>query len=381
MILIGYRKPFPPPSTWLLRLGSLNDKNGAFWTILKNLQVILKELTATPGRSTTSSTFNVSSYTPPPLPDSRSNVNATSQYSSIKPADSIALFLQASTIHDPSPTATRPLDSSSVSSILGVVPTSSTATLAMTDADKLRLLFSPPTTNNSLTTPPPLPTMESSIAFVSHTSVTKTTSLGEQQRVALTAAIHDPSFISNVTTRIFQATRKDSQSMAQALHSATDLCNTLQVYAYMATAVFIRAVLEDRPLPPCPPRAPLYRLRPTYNGSLTTLQTIWPTIEWRPSNPDVRSHLLDLIIQDGGFMNSLGVILYTGERRQQSRNKAAAAECLSPSDTATVAYGFFVEAMSALPCQKNKNLPGNLMAPMAMAPVFAAIKKHYKQDE
>ncbi|KAF8935591.1 hypothetical protein BGZ47_009884, partial [Haplosporangium gracile] len=50
-------------------------------------------------------------------------------------------------------------------------------------------------------------------------------------RVALTAAILDLSFISNVTTGIYQAARNDSQSMAQALHSATDLCSTLQVYA------------------------------------------------------------------------------------------------------------------------------------------------------
>ncbi|KAF8941759.1 hypothetical protein BGZ47_007227 [Haplosporangium gracile] len=172
-------------------------------------------------------------------------------------------------------------------------------------------LFSTPFTNkNSPTTSPPLPTMVSSIAFVSHTSVTKTASLGEQQRVALTAAIHDPSFISNVTTGIYQAARNDSQSMAQALHSATDLCNT-QVYAYMATVLFIRAL----PLASLSANSSLYRLKPTYNGSLTTLQTIWP------NNPDVRRHLLDLIVQDSSFMDSLGNILYAGERRRQSKNK------------------------------------------------------------
>jgi hypothetical protein len=358
-------------------LGNLEDKNGAFFSILQDLQASLED----PNSSAFSQTFNASSLTPPqPKPSPKSSVNISSPTSNTRTVDPIALLLQASTTYGSQSATTTPSESGSVSTLQRATPTSADA-VAMTDAERLRIFFRAPSIDNdSPIANYSTPTVASSIALVSHTSLTETPNLSDQQRLSLKSALKDQSFITIASTRIRQAARDDSEVMAQELQSATDLCNTLQVYTYMAVAVFIRAVLECRPLPPCPPVAPLDKYKPTYNNTLTSLQTIWPKLEWKPEDPKVRAHLLDLVVTDKNFFKSLGHILYTGTKTQQSKNKDAAG-FLSPSDSAAIAFGFFVEATNAPPCQTNRALAGNFMTEMAMTPVFAAVKRHYTQDE
>ena len=265
-------------------LGNLEDKNGTFYFILQDLQAIFDE----PSPSTISQTLNTSSLThPQPLSIAKSSVGISALASNAKNVDPIALLLQASASYSHPSATTTCLESRSTPTPQRATP-ASTDTEAMTDAERLRKFFQMPTIDNDK----PMatystPTVASSIAPVSYTSLTGTPNLSDQQRCNLKSALKDQSFITVASARIRQAARDDSEIIARELQSATDLCNTLQVYAYMAVALFIRAVLEYRPLPPCPPVAPLDKYKPTYNNTLTSLQTIWPKLEWKPEDSKV----------------------------------------------------------------------------------------------
>lgn len=120
----------------------------------------------------------------------------------------------------------------------------------------------------------------------------------------------------------------------------------------------------------------LYKYKPSYTGTLTTLASTWSTLEWHPGDRSVRRHLLDLVVGGKHFANSLRLMLYANENTRCSTREGAEAGYLSPTDAALVAHGFFVQATNVVPCQDNRWLPRTFMTPMGMTPVFTAVKKN-----
>ncbi|KAK3815058.1 MAG: hypothetical protein J3Q66DRAFT_402029 [Benniella sp.] len=169
---------------------------------------------------------------------------------------------------------------------------------------------------------------------------------------------------------------EDARRLWKQLERGVDLSNLLQMYAYFACAVFITHVLQED--------------APTSSTSTSSTST--------SSTPASNSHKtaqLDYVLDSQTFMCALGRLLYFGcpkrknaspvpkvqDETDKETKKDLPPKPPTPAESAQKAYDLF-HSMSNLP--PLETLPGmkgfaiSHITEMAMVPVQAAIRSHYR---
>ncbi|KAG9326836.1 hypothetical protein KVV02_005498 [Mortierella alpina] len=138
--------------------------------------------------------------------------------------------------------------------------------------------------------------------------------------------------------------RQKAEILRRQLQAAVFLLNDIQPRAYYATAIYITHLLGNTP----------------------------------PNSP-TRTALLNQVIDDAGFMNNLGRMLYHGGASGKGGYAAMATSTGPVADSAKEAYSLFSE-MTKLPPLKQDvpDLPITAMSDMAMVSVQAALRSHYR---